>query len=109
MKLRRVRTDDGIAAERLGDDGQWHPHADLGPLGGNNFDERWLRETADLHDSDQLLPFQPLSFCDFLLYEKHNIDASRGLVRRFHPGQYRATAIGAFVLLDDFSARDVQR
>lgn len=46
---------------------------------------------ADKHlaSSACLLPFQPASFRDFLLYEKHNIDASRGLVRRFHPSQYR--------------------
>ncbi|MCH0571854.1 fumarylacetoacetate hydrolase family protein [Streptomyces sp. MUM 136J] len=42
--------------------------------------------------SGHLLPFQPVSFRDFMLYEQHNIDASRGLVRRFHPGQYRLTS-----------------
>lgn len=32
---------------------------------------------------------QPASFRDFMLYERHAIDAARGLVRRFHPGQSR--------------------
>ena len=31
------------------------------------------------------LPFHPLSFRDFMLYERHAIDAARGLVRRFMP------------------------
>lgn len=36
-----------------------------------------------------LLPFQPLSFRDFMLYESHVINATRGYVRRFMPGSYR--------------------
>lgn len=31
------------------------------------------------------LPFRPLSFRDFMLYEQHVIDAGKGLVRRFLP------------------------
>ncbi len=31
------------------------------------------------------LPFQPLSFRDFMLYEQHFIDAAKGMVRRFMP------------------------
>jgi 2-keto-4-pentenoate hydratase/2-oxohepta-3-ene-1,7-dioic acid hydratase in catechol pathway len=31
------------------------------------------------------LPFQPLSFRDFMLYEAHVINASRGYIRRFAP------------------------
>ena len=30
------------------------------------------------------MPFQPLSFRDFMLSEKHNIDAARGMISRFH-------------------------
>jgi 2-keto-4-pentenoate hydratase/2-oxohepta-3-ene-1,7-dioic acid hydratase in catechol pathway len=36
-------------------------------------------------EPDLLLPFHPLSFRDFMLYERHAIDAARGLVRRFMP------------------------
>ncbi len=43
-------------------------------------------------DSTIVLPFQPLSFRDFLLFEKHFIDASRGFVKRFLPRQYKITA-----------------
>ncbi len=32
-----------------------------------------------------LLPFAPLSFRDFMLYERHAIDAARGFVRTFMP------------------------
>lgn len=32
------------------------------------------------------LPFAPRSFRDFMLYERHAIDAARGFVRRFMPG-----------------------
>jgi 2-keto-4-pentenoate hydratase/2-oxohepta-3-ene-1,7-dioic acid hydratase in catechol pathway len=35
------------------------------------------------------LPFQPASFRDFMLYERHVIDATRGYVQRFMPGAYR--------------------
>lgn len=40
----------------------------------------------------ETLPFQPLSFRDYMLYEQHTIDASRGLLRRFHPRQQFITS-----------------
>jgi len=36
-----------------------------------------------------MLPFEPRSFRDFMLYERHAIDAARGFVRRFLPGAAR--------------------
>lgn len=36
-----------------------------------------------------LLPFQPASFRDFMLYEEHAIAATRGYAKRFLPGSYR--------------------
>jgi 2-keto-4-pentenoate hydratase/2-oxohepta-3-ene-1,7-dioic acid hydratase in catechol pathway len=94
MKLRRVRTEDRLEIQRLADDGQWLPQPDPRPLGGTTFDPQWQLALAQSHlrRSNQLLPFQPVSFRDCLLYEKHNIDAARGLVRRFHPVQYRVAA-----------------
>jgi 2-keto-4-pentenoate hydratase/2-oxohepta-3-ene-1,7-dioic acid hydratase in catechol pathway len=91
MRIRRVRTDAGLQTQHL-QDGQWLPHPEA--LGGRAFSDEWELAMADRHlqHSDQLLPFQPLSFRDFLLFERHNVDASRGLVRRFHPGQYRLAA-----------------
>ncbi|MDX2356519.1 fumarylacetoacetate hydrolase family protein [Dietzia sp. PP-33] len=43
--------------------------------------------------SDALLPFAPLSFRDFMLYEEHVIAASRGIARTNLPGAYRFTAL----------------
>lgn len=38
-----------------------------------------------------ILPFAPASFRDFMLYEQHVIDASRGFVKRFMPSMYPIT------------------
>ncbi|MGV9799035.1 fumarylacetoacetate hydrolase family protein [Mycobacterium sp. NPDC003449] len=95
MKLRRVRGGTGLRVESLDPDGNWTPHPDLTPLGGPVFDEDWQLAAADrqLRHSPHLLPFQPVSFRDFMLYEQHNIDAARGLIRRFHPGLFRVTSL----------------
>jgi 2-keto-4-pentenoate hydratase/2-oxohepta-3-ene-1,7-dioic acid hydratase in catechol pathway len=95
VKVRRVRTATRLGVETLDSDGNWTAHSDLTPLGGRVFDDAWLAAAADrqLQHSDHLLPFQPLSFRDFMLYEQHNIDAARGLIRRFHPGLYRVTSL----------------
>ncbi|MEW2479594.1 fumarylacetoacetate hydrolase family protein [Mycobacterium sp. NPDC049093] len=95
MKLRRIRTATGLSVQSLDSEGNWSEHSDLTPLGGRVFDEAWLTAAADrqLHHSDHLMPFQPVSFRDFMLYEQHNIDAARGLIRRFHPGLYRVTSL----------------
>lgn len=73
------------------DKGQWWPLVGPNPLGPSPFTDEWQLATADRHleKTDALLPFQPLSFRDFLLSEAHNITAARGMVRRFHPGIYR--------------------
>lgn len=91
MKLRRVRTADGVELQSQDANGSWQATADDTPLGGRVFDRDWELARADEHlqHSAMLLPFQPLSFRDFMLYEQHVLNASRGLVRRFHPGQYR--------------------
>lgn len=39
------------------------------------------------------LPFQPASFRDFMLYERHVVDATRGYVKRFMPAAYRVASI----------------
>jgi len=91
VKLRRVRTADGLQLQAFDADGSWQVTTDCAPLGGRVFDRDWELARADEHlqHSSVLLPFQPVSFRDFMLYEQHVLDASRGLVRRFHPGQYR--------------------
>ncbi|MHC9292299.1 fumarylacetoacetate hydrolase family protein [Mycobacterium sp. LTG2003] len=94
MKLRRVRTSTGLQVESLDSEGNWITCDDLTPLGGHVFDDGWQVKAADrqLEHSEYLLPFQPVSFRDFMLYEQHNIDAARGLIRRFHPALYRLTS-----------------
>lgn len=39
----------------------------------------------DVPLNEYVLPFQPLSYRDFMLYEKHCIDAARGFVRKYFP------------------------
>lgn len=96
MKIRRVHTSNGVVAEyQSKQDSAWQPLSDTSALGGTPFSDAWLTSVDNRHRqrSPDALPFHPVSFRDFLLYEQHNIDASRGLVRRFHPAQFRATAV----------------
>lgn len=94
MRLRRILNDGRLHVQRLGQDGLWEPWDEDDALGGTVFDLQWqlLRAREHLRDSQCLTPFFPLSFRDFLLFERHNIDATRGLVSRFHPMQYRAAS-----------------
>lgn len=91
MKLRRVRTAHGLELQAQDAHGSWQPTDDDTLVGGRVFDEDWVLARADEHlrRSAVSLPFQPASFRDFMLYEQHVLNASRGLLRRFHPGQYR--------------------
>ncbi|MDW5610511.1 fumarylacetoacetate hydrolase family protein [Mycolicibacterium sp. jd] len=92
MKLRRVIADGRLELQSLGPDGSWAPAPDPSVLGGPVFDPAWELAAAQRHHglAGCVLPFQPASFRDFMLYEDHAIDAARGLVRRFHPAQSRA-------------------
>ncbi|MFZ2242745.1 MAG: fumarylacetoacetate hydrolase family protein [Gordonia amarae] len=94
MKLRRVHRDGRLVVQQS-TGGDWADTDDAGAFGGQVFDPEWELTLAREHleRSEHLLPFQPVSFRDFLLSEQHNIDAARGLVRRFHPGQYRAASL----------------
>ncbi|MEW5965339.1 MAG: fumarylacetoacetate hydrolase family protein [Pseudomonadota bacterium] len=42
-------------------------------------------EVTPISPSQPLLPFAPRSFRDFMLYERHAVDAARGFARRFLP------------------------
>ncbi|MGB3352974.1 MAG: fumarylacetoacetate hydrolase family protein [Mycobacterium sp.] len=94
MKLRRIVTDGVLELQALASDGSWAPTQDRTALGGEVFARDWELAAATRHldTAGHVLPFQPASFRDFMLYERHAIDAARGLVKRFHPGQSRATA-----------------
>jgi len=92
MKIRRVRTRTGLETQEYAD-GQWASLNGAAPFGPSPFSDEWQLATADRHlqQTASLLPFAPLSFRDFLLSEQHNINATRGLVKRFYPGTYRMT------------------
>ncbi len=45
------------------------------------------------YDPTPILPFRPLSFRDFMLYEAHVIAAGKGLVRRFMPKMWKPLAL----------------
>lgn len=92
MKLRRVCTEGKLELQALESDGSWAAAPDPSVLGGNVFDPSWELAVAQRHQdqSGHVLPFQPASFRDFMLFEGHATDAARGLVRRFHPRQARA-------------------
>lgn len=47
--------------------------------------------------SDVVIPFEPRSFRDFMLYEAHAVAAARGFVRRFMPAAARV--VGAYETL----------
>lgn len=91
MKLRRVYAGGQAELQTLRPDGSWISSADASALGGTVFDRDWENALARRHHeaAGSLLPFQPASFRDFMLYEQHAVDAARGLIRRFHPGQSR--------------------
>ena len=92
MKLRRVIADSRLEVQSMGADGSWAAADEVSALGGRVFDPTWELAAAQRHydAAGHVLPFQPASFRDFMLYEDHAIDAARGLVRRFHPAQSRA-------------------
>lgn len=93
MRFRRVRRGTGLSYQAQGPDGQWEPRPDWEPLGPSPFAPAFELAIADEHldASGTCLPFQPLSFRDFMLYEDHVVNAARGLVKRFHPGLHRVT------------------
>ena len=45
------------------------------------------------YDPAPVLPFQPLSFRDFMLYEQHVIAAGKGMVQRFLPKMWKPLAL----------------
>ena len=87
--------DGRIEMQALAADDIWQAAPDTDALGGRVFDRGWELEVARRHHdaAGTILPFAPTSFRDFMVYEQHAIDAARGLVRRFHPGQSRAAGM----------------
>ncbi len=48
---------------------------------------------GNAYDPAPILPFKPLSFRDFMLYEQHVINAGKGLVKRFLPKMWKPLAL----------------
>lgn len=61
-------------------------------------------EQLGLSDGATVLPICPTSFRDFMMYEKHAVDAARGLAKRFVPKGYRAARIYETVTRRTFPA-----
>lgn len=64
-----------------------------------------ILEAADAplpRDAVDLLPFEPRSFRDFMVYERHAIDAGRGMARRFLPGPYKISRAYETLTHNDF-------
>ncbi len=123
MKLRRVLTKNGLQVEALKPDtaDEWIRLSaidelsdiskrfavadnlstnllsvlELGHVGWELLSEKLHVCEAEHADEavDVVLPFEPLSFRDFLLFEQHFVDASRGFVKRFLPKKYKITSL----------------
>ncbi|MDP1640055.1 MAG: fumarylacetoacetate hydrolase family protein [Hyphomicrobium sp.] len=115
MKLRRVETGDSATRVELLAPQGWVPAAaaaarissfnqsiadDVLTLLGLPLPERErlaeaARDVAPVRDDARpILPFAPRSFRDFMLYQRHAVDAARGFVRRFMP--MSATIVAAY-------------
>ncbi|ARN83196.1 fumarylacetoacetate hydrolase family protein [Methylocystis bryophila] len=89
MQFHRVLSPDGSSIEtqaRIND--EWRKI----DAPSSVFSPEWelaKRRERGLSPALPLLPFQPLSFRDFMLFERHAIDAARGWARRFAPRAFR--------------------
>jgi len=88
MKFRRIRSAHTPRIEfQVLRDNEWV--AEQAP--SSPFGEQWELDAAMATagpNVSALLPFRPLSFRDFMLYEKHVVDAGRGYTKRFLPKAY---------------------
>lgn len=114
MKLRRRLTSAGYVAQALIDSNwvslkdiaetdaspstnttKFDPVLEILKLGTHGWLELEQRQannaTSTNVDDTPVLPLQPASFRDFMLFEKHVIDSSRGYVKRFMPRMFPVT------------------
>ncbi len=91
MKFRRILSGDRLQYQKLDDTGDWEP-TDVAPLPSAFTPEFEVARARDhAAAGGGCLPFQPLSFRDFMASRQHVIDASRGLLTRFHPREAAVT------------------
>lgn len=91
MKFRRILSGDKLQYQKLNDTDEWES-TDVVPL-PSAFTPEFEVARAQAHAAagGGCLPFQPLSFRDFMASRQHVIDASRGLLTRFHPREAAVT------------------
>ncbi len=107
MRYRKVRMEDGSYAVAVWWQDRWFPltpfEEELGAatrdlvalLARGPEGEARLKELLaqagepEPFDPTPLLPFRPLTFRDFMLFEEHAIQATKGWLRRFAPTAYR--------------------
>ncbi len=91
MKFRRILSGDRLQYQKLDDTGDWEP-TDVAPLPSAFTPEFEVARARDhAAAGGGCLPFQPLSFRDFMASRQHVIHASRGLLTRFHPREAAVT------------------
>lgn len=89
MRIKRVIDTQKTEALAVNVDGQWRlietSHGILDLLDAN-LDES-LSEFNDFVESEytDLIPMKPAAYRDFMLFEKHAIDATRGFVKKYMP------------------------
>lgn len=100
FRRRMAKTGDIVTEVRSGPDEEWKESTTTALGYASPFTNAWeVRQAADRGAGvgSVVLPFQPLSFRDFMPFEQHNINAARGWVRRFRPGLARFTNGAEFV------------
>ncbi|MFK7906925.1 MAG: fumarylacetoacetate hydrolase family protein [Chitinophagales bacterium] len=88
MKFKTLRNKEGKYLVALEQNNTWKVVEDeinlLQCLGKKEMDISKLRlSTYQQHDYQETIPFQPSAYRDFMLYEKHAIDAARGFVKKY--------------------------
>ncbi len=104
MQFRRVLSPDAASIEtQARSDCEWRK-IDAPPSAFAPAWELAKRREQGLSPALPLLPFQPLSFRDFMLFERHAIDAARGWARRFAPRPFRLARLYEHLTGRDFPA-----
>ena len=87
MITRRVMGTDGMLHREVQEEAGWRPLGADVPR-HSPFAPEWEAANARRHGvqpGGTALPFEPLSFRDFMLYRDHYVGAARGYVNRFRP------------------------
>lgn len=92
FRRRMAKTGEIITEVRSTPDEEWAESTSVALGYPSPFTDKWeVKQAAErgAEAGSVVLPFQPLSFRDFMIFEQHNINAARGWARRFNPGLSR--------------------